>query len=126
MARPRSKQPIREVPGGTYGDAQASTRLQQQAPLPAPSAPGETALNPPTGSPGAVPTGPTPPGSVPFVPPAGPPDVFGPSTTPPVEPLLPSNQFGILTALYQRFPNEDLRRLIERAAYYASRPRGPQ
>jgi hypothetical protein len=49
------------------------------------------------------------------------PNVFGPGTqTAAAQPLLPQNQYGVLTALYQRFPNDDLRRLLERAAYYAS------
>lgn len=126
MARPRngSTQPTRVVTGQGYGEAQADARLQQARPLPAPSAPGEVSPNLPSASPGAATPSPTPEGSppTPFIPPSQPPNVFGPSTAAPVEPLLPSNQFGVLTALYQRFPNNDLRRLIERAAYYASIP----
>jgi len=36
--------------------------------------------------------------------------------------LLPPDEYGILTALLQRFPNDDLRRLREQAAYLQTRP----
>lgn len=52
------------------------------------------------------------------------PDVFGPSQRPaeaittgvPDQNLLPDDPVAFIRALYVRYPNEDLRRLLERAA----------
>lgn len=68
---------------------------------------------------------PAPAGSPPAPQPVQRPDVFGP-TNRPREPLtagtrqsqgiLPQDPASLLRALYVRFPNEDLRRLLERAS----------
>ncbi len=106
--RRRRNQPVREVPGESQGDRKLSADLQTQRPLPAPPAPGEgvSPLLPPPGATGAVP-----PESM-----QPPLDVFAPATSPGEESILPPDENGLLRALYVRFPNEDLRRLLEQAS----------
>ncbi len=106
--RRRNRQPVREVPGDSQGDRKLSADLQTQRPLPAPPAPGEGVSDGPL-PPGA--TGQPPPGPMP-----APMNVFGPSDSPDTESILPPDENGLLRALYVRFPNEDLRRLLEQAS----------
>ena len=43
-------------------------------------------------------------------------NIFGPSNAPDQESILPPDENGLIRALYVRFPNEDLRRLLEQAS----------
>ena len=109
--RRRRNQPVREVPGDSQGDRKLSADLQAQRPLPDPPAPGEEILgeSPPGG-------GPPPNGQPPGGPMPAPLNIFGPSQSPTQESILPPDENSLLRALYTRFPNEDLRRLLERSA----------
>ncbi len=109
--RRRRNQPVREVPGDSQGDRKLSADLQTERPLPAPLAPGEgvTDGSPPGGD--LPPNGQPPGGPMPV-----PLNIFGPSQSPSQESLLPPDENSLLRALYTRFPNEDLRRLLERSA----------
>ena len=109
--RRRNRQPVREVPGDTQGDRKLSADLQTQRPLSAPPAPGEeVAGGPPPGG-GQLPGGQPPAGPMP-----APLNIFGPSQSPSQESILPPDENSLIRALYVRFPNEDLRRLLERSA----------
>lgn len=110
MARKR-QQPVREIPAESQGDRQATTQLQQAAPMSAPPNLGEgvpTAAPSPAAEMGG---GPPPP------PPISPVDVFAPSSNPRGQspPILPPDDLAPLRVLAQKYPNEDLRRLMERA-----------
>ena len=109
--RRRRNQPVREVPGDSQGDRKLSADLQTQRPLPAPPAPGEgiSGESPPGG-------GPPPNGQPPGGPMPAPLNIFGPSQSPTQESILPPDENSLIRALYTRFPNEDLRRLLERSA----------
>lgn len=111
MPRQR-KQPVREIPAESHGDRQATTQLQSAAPMSAPPQLGEGTPVAPTSPAAEMGGGPPPP------PPISPVDVFAPSSNPrgqAAPSILPSDELAPLRALYQKYPSEDLRRLMERA-----------
>lgn len=114
MARKRT-QPVRPIPTGEFGGSAETAQMQQARPLPA-----EGGI-PPVGPPAAAPPMAAQPMTAP--------DIFAPTMRPDEPPtagipygpgspggLLPDDGLGLLRALYQEFPNEDIRRLLERAA----------
>lgn len=99
----RPTQPVREYTGLDYGENKRLNDAQKALPLP------NNTPQTPTAA------------AVPQRQPVQRPNVFGP-TQRPNEPLtagaglLPDDPIAHLRALYLKFPNEDLRRLIERAS----------
>ncbi|HVF75485.1 MAG TPA: hypothetical protein VM938_10590 [Acidimicrobiales bacterium] len=110
LSRRTDSQPVRPVPGGTYGDRKATVEQQQAAPMA--SAPTPQGA-PPQAGPAGVPIDPR---SI---------DPFGP-TARPNEPLTTGAEplaggtpnidvVEHLRALYARYPSEDLREVLEDA-----------
>jgi len=108
MVRSRSNKPP-VPPADQHGDRQ---RFEQILNAPPSNGSGQQPTQP-TGGGQSPPESPQPPPVIPQAP-----DVFGPSQGPSRNPesLLPQDDNALLRALYAISPNEDLRRLIERAS----------
>lgn len=97
-------QPIREIPGGQYGDRQANAELQASAPMAVQGGPQQQAGGQPAPAPAAAPL----------------PDLTGPTTMPqrPVQSRLGSSAFAqaeqqaLLKMMYGAYPHPSLARLL--------------
>lgn len=113
MARPR-----RTPPAESHGDRQRYEALQQAG--------RQVAQNGAQGAGQGAPTTTEANSSPQGAPIPQTPNVFGPSegrAPRQREPILPQDGLGVLRALYTKYPNEDLRRLLERAAEMQRRGR---
>lgn len=102
-------QPVRTVPGGTYGSVKAQADAQRAVPLPMPPR-----LAPPAAIPLDAPTQrPDEPLTAGLATGAGP----GPEILGPVAPVNADPSLEVYQELYRAFPNNDIRGLIEQLGY---------